>query len=198
MFIVLLVCRGIELSLFSDFWLFYNLIFCVHIYLLFQLLCVDSNLVVDELISPKDIDPVHRYVPRQDQRNVSMRYSNQVSWLVEFAAPITSAGKVIRINTFSRATFTVRKSWHLQVLYFTPELVRKSKRDLVEVNERVAVKINLLSWSRECWGSPRMWLSRKIHLQASCYFLLYMCKSICILPLDFHCQHLHLGGFWRD
>lgn len=34
---------------------------------------------VDELISPKDIDPIHRYVPRQDQRNVSMRYSNQVS-----------------------------------------------------------------------------------------------------------------------
>lgn len=33
---------------------------------------------VDELISPKDIDPIHRYVPRQDQRNVSMRYSNQV------------------------------------------------------------------------------------------------------------------------
>uniref|UniRef100_A0A672ZR99 Phosphorylase b kinase regulatory subunit n=1 Tax=Sphaeramia orbicularis TaxID=375764 RepID=A0A672ZR99_9TELE len=36
-----------------------------------------SLLDVDELISPKDIDPIHRYVPRQDQRNVSMRYSNQ-------------------------------------------------------------------------------------------------------------------------
>ncbi|XP_017281374.1 phosphorylase b kinase regulatory subunit beta isoform X2 [Kryptolebias marmoratus] len=36
-----------------------------------------AKLLVDELISPKDIDPVHRYVPRQDQRNVSMRYSNQ-------------------------------------------------------------------------------------------------------------------------
>ncbi|KAM7406537.1 hypothetical protein PAMP_000911 [Pampus punctatissimus] len=32
---------------------------------------------MDELISPKDIDPIHRYVPHQDQRNVSMRYSNQ-------------------------------------------------------------------------------------------------------------------------
>lgn len=41
---------------------------------------------MDELISPKDIDPIHRYVPRQDQRNVSMRYSNQVSWLVEFSS----------------------------------------------------------------------------------------------------------------
>uniref|UniRef100_A0A8C6M2W5 Phosphorylase b kinase regulatory subunit n=1 Tax=Nothobranchius furzeri TaxID=105023 RepID=A0A8C6M2W5_NOTFU len=38
-----------------------------------------AKLLVDELISPKDIDPVHRHVPRQDQRNVSMRYSNQVT-----------------------------------------------------------------------------------------------------------------------
>ncbi|KAM4592325.1 phosphorylase b kinase regulatory subunit beta isoform 2-T2 [Odontesthes bonariensis] len=36
-----------------------------------------AKLLVDELISPTDIDPIHRYVPRQDQRNVSMRYSNQ-------------------------------------------------------------------------------------------------------------------------
>ncbi|XP_056243942.1 phosphorylase b kinase regulatory subunit beta isoform X1 [Seriola aureovittata] len=36
-----------------------------------------AKLLVDELISPKDIDPVHRYVPHRDQRNVSMRYSNQ-------------------------------------------------------------------------------------------------------------------------
>ncbi|XP_014894068.1 phosphorylase b kinase regulatory subunit beta isoform X2 [Poecilia latipinna] len=36
-----------------------------------------AKLLVDELISPKDIDPIQRYVPRQDQRNVSMRYSNQ-------------------------------------------------------------------------------------------------------------------------
>uniref|UniRef100_A0A8C1GJA2 Phosphorylase b kinase regulatory subunit n=1 Tax=Cyprinus carpio TaxID=7962 RepID=A0A8C1GJA2_CYPCA len=37
-----------------------------------------AKLLVDGLIRPKDIDPIHRYVPRQDQRNVSMRYSNQV------------------------------------------------------------------------------------------------------------------------
>uniref|UniRef100_A0A8C7DJX7 Phosphorylase b kinase regulatory subunit n=1 Tax=Oncorhynchus kisutch TaxID=8019 RepID=A0A8C7DJX7_ONCKI len=36
-----------------------------------------ARLLVDELISPQDIDPIKRYVPRQDQRNVSMRYSNQ-------------------------------------------------------------------------------------------------------------------------
>ncbi|XP_031424593.1 phosphorylase b kinase regulatory subunit beta, partial [Clupea harengus] len=36
-----------------------------------------AKLLVDGLISPKEIDPIHRYVPQQDQRNVSMRYSNQ-------------------------------------------------------------------------------------------------------------------------
>lgn len=36
-------------------------------------------LSADELVSPKDIDPIGRYVPPQDQRNVSMRFSNQVS-----------------------------------------------------------------------------------------------------------------------
>lgn len=41
--------------------------------------CVCAHIPVDELICPNDIDPIHRYVPRQDQRNVSMRYSNQVS-----------------------------------------------------------------------------------------------------------------------
>ncbi|KAI1890186.1 hypothetical protein AGOR_G00171090 [Albula goreensis] len=36
-----------------------------------------AKLLVDGLISPKDIDPIHRYVSPEDQRNVSMRYSNQ-------------------------------------------------------------------------------------------------------------------------
>ncbi|EPY76089.1 Phosphorylase b kinase beta regulatory chain isoform 1-like protein [Camelus ferus] len=42
-----------------------------------QALYVIAKLLADELISPKDIDPVHRYVSLQNQRNVSMRFSNQ-------------------------------------------------------------------------------------------------------------------------
>lgn len=125
-------------------------VFCVHLYLLFQLLCVDSYLLVDELISPKDIDPIHRYVPHQDQRNVSMRYSNQVSCLLmashhtltmalqrrslvlirpQMSSEQVSGillcckeeGQIIRINTFSRA------AWQLKVPYFTSQLVWKWK-----------------------------------------------------------------------
>ncbi|XP_029281033.1 phosphorylase b kinase regulatory subunit beta [Cottoperca gobio] len=47
------------------------------VFLCGQALYTIARLLVDELISPKDIDPIHRYVPREDQRNVSMRYSNQ-------------------------------------------------------------------------------------------------------------------------
>ncbi|KAJ8249417.1 hypothetical protein GJAV_G00234600 [Gymnothorax javanicus] len=36
-----------------------------------------AKLLVDGLVSPMDIDPIHRYVPREHQRNVSLRYSNQ-------------------------------------------------------------------------------------------------------------------------
>lgn len=32
----------------------------------------------DELVSPRDLDPAQRYIPPQEQRNVSMRFSNQV------------------------------------------------------------------------------------------------------------------------
>lgn len=42
-----------------------------------QALYIIAKLLADELISPKDIDPVQRFVPLQNQRNVSMRYSNQ-------------------------------------------------------------------------------------------------------------------------
>lgn len=43
-----------------------------------QALYIIAKLLADELISPKDIDPVQRYVPLKDQRNVSMRFSNQM------------------------------------------------------------------------------------------------------------------------
>lgn len=105
--------------------LFDNFVFCVHIHLLLWLLCVDSCLPVDELISPKDIDPIHRYVPRQDQRNVSMRYSNQVSsWqpcrgsLRCSSRHCKEEGQIIRVDTFSRASFIVRTASGLQVLHF--------------------------------------------------------------------------------
>ncbi|XP_067854028.1 phosphorylase b kinase regulatory subunit beta isoform X2 [Heptranchias perlo] len=42
-----------------------------------QALYIIAKLLVDELISPKDLDPAKRYVPPKEQRNISMRYSNQ-------------------------------------------------------------------------------------------------------------------------
>uniref|UniRef100_A0A8B9MNJ9 Phosphorylase b kinase regulatory subunit n=1 Tax=Accipiter nisus TaxID=211598 RepID=A0A8B9MNJ9_9AVES len=42
-----------------------------------QAVYIIAKLLADKLVSPKDIDPIGRYVPPQDQRNVSMRFSNQ-------------------------------------------------------------------------------------------------------------------------
>lgn len=69
---------------------------------------------VDELISPKDIDPIHRYVPRQDQRNVSMRYSNQVSSDVTLSDDhLSSTGVYFQYN--------IRfKCWSVVNLYYPP------------------------------------------------------------------------------
>uniref|UniRef100_A0A8C4QQZ7 Phosphorylase b kinase regulatory subunit n=1 Tax=Eptatretus burgeri TaxID=7764 RepID=A0A8C4QQZ7_EPTBU len=46
-----------------------------------QALYVIAQLLVEELISPEDIDPICRYIPPKSRRNVSMRYSNQVRTL---------------------------------------------------------------------------------------------------------------------
>ncbi|XP_059848902.1 phosphorylase b kinase regulatory subunit beta isoform X1 [Hypanus sabinus] len=42
-----------------------------------QALYIMAKLLVDELISPQDVDPCRRYIPPKEQRNISLRYSNQ-------------------------------------------------------------------------------------------------------------------------
>uniref|UniRef100_F7AVX1 Phosphorylase b kinase regulatory subunit n=1 Tax=Xenopus tropicalis TaxID=8364 RepID=F7AVX1_XENTR len=42
-----------------------------------QALYIIAKLLAEELISPKDIDPMNRFVHLRDQRNIRMRYSNQ-------------------------------------------------------------------------------------------------------------------------
>ncbi|XP_062923000.1 phosphorylase b kinase regulatory subunit beta isoform X3 [Mobula hypostoma] len=42
-----------------------------------QALYIIAKLLVDELISPQDLDPCRRYIPPKEQRNISLRYSNQ-------------------------------------------------------------------------------------------------------------------------
>ncbi|XP_054626081.1 phosphorylase b kinase regulatory subunit beta isoform X3 [Dunckerocampus dactyliophorus] len=78
-----------------------------------------AKLLVDELISPKDIDPIHRYVPRQDQRNVSMRYSNQGpienDVVVHVALVAESQRLQVFLNTYGIQTQTPQQVEPIQI-----------------------------------------------------------------------------------
>ncbi|XP_034041246.1 phosphorylase b kinase regulatory subunit beta isoform X3 [Thalassophryne amazonica] len=78
-----------------------------------------AKLLVDELISPKDIDPVHRYVPRQYQRNVSMRYSNQGpienDTVIHVALIAESQRLQVFLNTYGIQTQTPQQVEPIQI-----------------------------------------------------------------------------------
>ncbi|XP_040919782.1 phosphorylase b kinase regulatory subunit beta isoform X2 [Toxotes jaculatrix] len=78
-----------------------------------------AKLLVDELISPKDIDPVHRYVPRQDQRNVSMRYSNlgpiENDVVIHVALIAESQRLQVFLNTYGIQTQTPQQVEPIQI-----------------------------------------------------------------------------------
>nr|XP_057944757.1 phosphorylase b kinase regulatory subunit beta isoform X2 [Doryrhamphus excisus] len=89
------------------------------IFLWGQALYSIAKLLVDELISPKDIDPIHRYVPRQDQRNVSMRYSNQgpiENDVVVHVALIAESQRLqVFLNTYGIQTQTPQQVEPIQI-----------------------------------------------------------------------------------
>uniref|UniRef100_A0A8D2H330 Phosphorylase b kinase regulatory subunit n=1 Tax=Urocitellus parryii TaxID=9999 RepID=A0A8D2H330_UROPR len=73
----------------------------------------------DELISPKDIDPIQRYIPQQNQRNVSMRYSNQgplENDLVVHVALVAESQRLqVFLNTYGIQTQTPQQVEPIQI-----------------------------------------------------------------------------------
>ncbi|XP_006887876.1 PREDICTED: phosphorylase b kinase regulatory subunit beta isoform X2 [Elephantulus edwardii] len=84
-----------------------------------QALYVIAKLLVDELISPKDLDPIQRYVPRQNQRNVSMRFSNQGplenDLVVNVALVAESHRLQVFLNTYGIQTQTPQQVEPIQI-----------------------------------------------------------------------------------
>ncbi|XP_030653394.1 phosphorylase b kinase regulatory subunit beta isoform X3 [Nomascus leucogenys] len=84
-----------------------------------QALYIIAKLLADELISPKDIDPVQRYVPVKDQRNVSMRFSNQgplENDLVVHVALIAESQRLqVFLNTYGIQTQTPQQVEPIQI-----------------------------------------------------------------------------------
>ncbi|XP_037000754.2 phosphorylase b kinase regulatory subunit beta isoform X3 [Artibeus jamaicensis] len=92
-----------------------------------QALYVIAKLLADELISPKDLDPIRRYVPQQDQRNVSMRFSNQGPLdndLVVHVALIAESQRLqVFLNTYGIQTQTPQQVEPIQI-WAQQELVK--------------------------------------------------------------------------
>ncbi|XP_059524101.1 phosphorylase b kinase regulatory subunit beta isoform X2 [Myotis daubentonii] len=92
-----------------------------------QALYIIAKLLTDELISPKDIDPIQRYVPLQSQRNVSMRFSNQgplENDLVVHVALIAESQRLqVFLNTYGIQTQTPQQVEPIQI-WAQQELVK--------------------------------------------------------------------------
>ncbi|XP_045674622.1 phosphorylase b kinase regulatory subunit beta isoform X4 [Phyllostomus hastatus] len=92
-----------------------------------QALYVIAQLLADELISPKDLDPVRRHVPLQDRRNVSMRFSNQGpldnDLVVHVALVAESQRLQVFLNTYGIQTQTPQQVEPIQI-WAQQELVK--------------------------------------------------------------------------
>nr|KAF6286210.1 phosphorylase kinase regulatory subunit beta [Myotis myotis] len=92
-----------------------------------QALYIIAKLLTEELISPKDIDPIQRYVPLQSQRNVSMRFSNQgplENDLVVHVALIAESQRLqVFLNTYGIQTQTPQQVEPIQI-WAQQELVK--------------------------------------------------------------------------
>ncbi|NXX27265.1 KPBB kinase, partial [Nicator chloris] len=92
-----------------------------------QAMYIIAKLLVDKLVSPKDLDPIGRYVAPQDQRNVSMRFSNQgplENDLVVHVALIAESQRLqVFLNTYGIQTQTPQQVEPIQI-WAQKELVK--------------------------------------------------------------------------
>ncbi|XP_026531751.1 phosphorylase b kinase regulatory subunit beta [Notechis scutatus] len=88
-------------------------------FLLGQSLYIIAKLLVDGLVSIKDIDPVKRFIPPQDQRNISMRFSNQgplENDLVVHVALLAESQRLqVFLNTYGIQTQTPQQVEPIQI-----------------------------------------------------------------------------------
>ncbi|NXD91357.1 KPBB kinase, partial [Chaetorhynchus papuensis] len=92
-----------------------------------QAVYIIAKLLADKLVSPKDLDPIGRYVPPQDQRNISMRFSNQGPFendLVVHVALIAESQRLqVFLNTYGIQTQTPQQVEPIQI-WAQKELVK--------------------------------------------------------------------------
>ncbi|XP_074522120.1 phosphorylase b kinase regulatory subunit beta isoform X1 [Halichoeres trimaculatus] len=138
-----------------------------------------AKLLVDELISPKDIDPIHRYVPRQDQRNVSMRYSNQgpiENDVVIHVALIAESQRLqVFLNTYGIQTQTPQQVEPIQI-WPQKELVKAYR--FLAINEKLGLS-----------GRPE----RPVGCIGTCKIYRILGKTVVCYPIVFDLSDFYLS-----
>ncbi|KAM9861180.1 phosphorylase b kinase regulatory subunit beta [Aulostomus maculatus] len=138
-----------------------------------------AKLLVDELISPKDIDPIHRYVPRQDQRNVSMRYSNQgpiENDVVIHVALIAESQRLqVFLNTYGIQTQTPQQVEPIQI-WPQKELVKAYR--FLAVNKKLRLS-----------GRPE----RPVGCIGTCKIYRILGKTVVCYPIVFDLSDFYLS-----
>ncbi|XP_045888133.1 phosphorylase b kinase regulatory subunit beta isoform X4 [Micropterus dolomieu] len=149
------------------------------LYLCGQALYYIAKLLVDELISPKDIDPIHRYVPHQDQRNVSMRYSNQgpiENDVVIHVALIAESQRLqVFLNTYGIQTQTPQQVEPIQI-WPQKELVKAYR--FLAINKKLGLS-----------GRPE----RPVGCIGTCKIYRILGKTVVCYPIVFDLSDFYLS-----
>ncbi|KAM6980303.1 phosphorylase b kinase regulatory subunit beta isoform 2-T2 [Aplochiton taeniatus] len=138
-----------------------------------------ARLLVDELISPSDIDPIHRYVPWQDQRNVSMRYSNQGpienDVVIHVALIAESMRLQVFLNTYGIQTQTPQQVEPIQI-WPQKELVKAYR--FLAINKKLGLS-----------GRPE----RPVGCIGTCKIYRILGKTVVCYPIVFDLSDFYLS-----
>uniref|UniRef100_A0A3P8VKE5 Phosphorylase b kinase regulatory subunit n=1 Tax=Cynoglossus semilaevis TaxID=244447 RepID=A0A3P8VKE5_CYNSE len=138
-----------------------------------------AKLLVDELISPKDIDPIQRHVSRQDQRNVSMRYSNQghieYDVVIHMALIAESQRLQVFLNTYGIQTQTPQQVEPIQI-WPQKELVKAYR--FLGVNKKLGLS-----------GRPE----RPVGCIGTCKIYRILGKTVVCYPIVFDLSDFYLS-----
>uniref|UniRef100_A0A673FTK3 Phosphorylase b kinase regulatory subunit n=1 Tax=Sinocyclocheilus rhinocerous TaxID=307959 RepID=A0A673FTK3_9TELE len=135
--------------------------------------------LLETLIRPKDIDPIHRYVPRQDQRNVSMRYSNQgpiENDVVIHVALIAESQRLqVFLNTYGIQTQTPQQVEPIQI-WPQKELVKAYR--FLAINKKLGLS-----------GRPE----RPVGCIGTCKIYRILGKTVVCYPIVFDLSDFYLS-----
>ncbi|KAM9374208.1 phosphorylase b kinase regulatory subunit beta isoform 2-T2 [Phaethornis superciliosus] len=166
-----------------------------------QAVYIIAKLLADKLVSPKDIDPIGRYVPPQDQRNVSMRFSNQgplENDLVVHVALIAESQRLqVFLNTYGIQTQTPQQVEPIQIW---------AQKELVKAYFHLGVNDKLGLSGRPdrpigCLGTSKIY--RILGKTVVCYSIIfdlsdfYMSQDVMMLIDDIKSALQFIKQYWK-